>query len=131
MFKIKNVYAHCDIPCGLYETDTMAHAAQTCLVMCERYEQLGEIDSADKNNQAIRIVSNKEHHANICKSQLYYLWSDYFKPEHLEKFPELHQAFWDATKQCGKVKQTVNKEECTKLVELVAEISRIFADSKS
>ena len=37
---IKPVYAHCDVPCGIYETDTMQHAADTCLRMIEKIEAL-------------------------------------------------------------------------------------------
>jgi len=58
------------------------------------------------------------------------LWSDYFKPEHLEKFPKLHETFWMATKQCSKVKQTMSLVECEKLVSMVHDISHMFADSK-
>lgn len=134
MFKkfIKPVYAHCDVPCGIYETDTMTHAAATCKRMIEKYQEIGEVDDEDAEsmNTAIRCVLTKEKHAQKCKDELYLLWSDYFKPEHLEKFPHLHDTFWQATKQCSKVKQTMSMEEADKLVEMVHEIAHIFADSK-
>ena len=116
MFKkfIKPVYAHCDVPCGIYETDTMTHAAATVKRMVERYEEIGGYDTtnAEAMNKAVRCVVTKEKHAQKCKDQLYLLWSDYFKPEHLDKFPDLHEIFWKATKQCGTVKQTMSIEEC-------------------
>jgi len=129
---IKPVYAHCDIPCGIYETDSMTHAAATCKRMVEKYQEIGEVDdeNAESMNTAIRCVVNKEEHAQKCKDELYLLWSDYFKPEHLEKFPKLHDTFWKATKQCSKVKQTMSTEECDKLVDMVHDISHMFADSK-
>jgi len=129
---IKPVYAHCDIPCGIYETDTMTHAAATCKRMVEKYQEIGEVDddNAESMNTAIRCVINKEKHAQKCKDELYLLWSDYFKPEHLEKFPNLHDTFWKATKQCSKVKQTMSLEECERLVNMVHDISHMFADSK-
>jgi len=129
---IKPVYAHCDIPCGIYETDSMTHAAATCKRMVEKYQEIGEVDdeNAESMNTAIRCVVNKEEHAQKCKDELYLLWSDYFKPEHLEKFPKLHDIFWKATKQCSKVKQTMSTEECDKLVDMVHDISHMFADSK-
>ncbi len=134
MFKkiIKPVYAHCDVPCGIYETDTMMHAAATCKRMVEKYAELGKVDDEDATsmNQAIRIVVTKEKHAQKCKDELYLLWSDYFKPEHLEKIPNLHDTFWKATKQCSKVKQSMSVAECDLLVEMVHDISHIFADSK-
>lgn len=134
MFKkfIKPVYAHCDVPCGIYETDTMTHAAATVKRMMEKYAELGEVDDEDPEsmNAAIRCVVTKEEHAQKCKDQLYLLWSDYFKPEHLEKFPELHTTFWNAAKQCGKVKQTNNVAEADKLIAMVADVAQMFADSK-
>lgn len=131
LFRIKQVYAHCDVPCGIYETDTMMHAAATCLRMIEKIEALGELDNNEKHNNFIRIVNTKEKHAQKCKQELYILWSDFFKPDHLEKFPNLHETFWNAAKQCGKVKQTVSKEECQKLIDMVHDISHIFADANN
>lgn len=133
---IKPVYAHCDVPCGIYETDTMTHAAATCKRMVEKYQEIGDPpaggddENAESMNTAIRCIMTKEEHAQKCKDQLYLLWSDYFKPEHLEKFPDLHNTFWMAAKQCGRVKQTMNIEECNKLIDMVHEISHLFVDSK-
>lgn len=129
---IKPVYAHCDVPCGIYETDSMTHSAETCRRMVQKYQEIGEVDdeNPESMNTAIRCVMNKEKHAQKCKDELYLLWSDYFKPGHLEKFPKLHDIFWQAVKQCSKVKQTLSLEECDKLVSMVHDISHMFADSK-
>jgi len=133
-FKIlKPVYAHCDLPCGIYETDTVTHAAATCLRMIEKIEALGELDDDNTEQMAsfVRAVYIKEEHAQKVKDQLYILWSDYFKPEHLEKFPDLHTVFWLAIKQASKVNQSVSREECEKLIGQLAEISKIFTESKA
>lgn len=128
---ITPVYAHCDVPCGIYETDTMTHAAATCKRMVEKFEELDDDNQdAEYKNTAIRCVITKEEHAQKCKDQLYLLWSDYFKPEHLEKFPDLHDTFWQAAKQCSKVKQTMSTKECDKLIDMVHDIAHMFADSK-
>jgi nickel superoxide dismutase len=123
---IKPVYAHCDMPCGIYEIDTMRHAADTCLRMIEKIEALPENTSekSDDHNNFVRMVVTKEKHAQLCKDQIYILWSDYFKPEHL------HTKMWEAAKQCGKVKQSVSRSEAEKLVELVAGIVSMFEESK-
>lgn len=131
MFKLKTVYAHCDVPCGIYETDTMTHAAATCLRMIEKIEELGDVDSAEKHNNFIRSVMTKEKHAERVKREVAVLWGDYFKPEHLEKFPDLHDTVWKTLKQASKVKQTVSREEAQKLVDMVHELSHVFADSKA
>lgn len=129
---IKPVYAHCDVPCGIYETDTMRHAADTCLKMLDKIDELGDVhgDKSPEHNNFIRMVMAKEKHAQICKEQIYVLWSDYFKPEHLKEYPDLHQTMWLATKQCSKVKQTLSREEAQKLIDMVHEIAHVFEGTK-
>jgi len=130
LFTLKTVDAHCDIPCGIYETDTMTHSTETCKRMLQKIEELGEIDSVEKQNTLIRSVMNKEKHAQKVKDELYILWSDYFKPEHLEKFPDLHDKIWKTVKQASTVKQTVSMDEVQKLSDMVHDVAHLFADSK-
>lgn len=126
--------AHCDVPCGIYETDTMRHAADTVAKMVEKINGLPGIPdgnlSLDDRNNLIRMVLTKEKHAQKCKDELYLLWSDYFKPPHLEKWPDLHDRFWQATKLCAENKQHVSAEAAKRLQDAVAEIAGIFAESK-
>jgi nickel superoxide dismutase len=128
---MKSVDAHCDLPCGIYETDTLSHAAATVKRMIEKIEALGELDSIEKYNTFVRAVNIKEQHAQKVKDQLYILWSDYFKPEHLEKFPHLHDTIWKTVKQASKARQTVSMEEADTLIEMVHQVNHIFADSKN
>ncbi len=128
---IKPVHAHCDVPCGIYETDTLVHAAETCMRMTEKIAELEDVSGkTDDHNNFIRMVMTKEKHAQLCKDQLYILWSDYFKPEHLGKFPALHDSFWQATKQCSKVKQSISQDEARKLLAMVTDIAAMFKESK-
>lgn len=129
---IKAVYAHCDVPCGIYETDSMKHAAATCRRMVEKYQAIGEVDDEDVEsmNTAIRCVMTKEKHAQKCKDELYLLWSDYFKPEHLQKLPAIHDTIWNAVKQASKTKQTVSRDEADKLVVAVNSVAELFIESK-
>lgn len=131
LFEFKQVYAHCDVPCGIYETDSMKHAADTTLKMIEKIEALGEIDSVEKHNNFVRMVATKEKHAQKCKQEIYILWSDFFKPEHVSSNPKLHETMWMAAKQCSKVKQSVSKEECQKLIDMVHEIVHIHAEANA
>jgi len=130
-FNLQPVEAHCDIPCGIYETDSVMHAAETCKRMIQKITELGEIDSIEKQNTLIRSVVNKEKHAGKVKHELYILWSDYFKPEHLEKFPDLHDKIWKTVKQASTVKQTVSMDEAMKLIDMVHDVAHMFADSKA
>lgn len=129
-------HAHCDVPCGVYETDSMNWASETCMKMADKINGLEVPDSKNKqaymeyHNTFARSVMVKEEYAQICKEQILILWTDYFKPEHLAKFPDLHEKIWKATKQCSVVKRSVSSEEAKKLHELTHEIADIFAASK-
>src|SRR5437868_15023591 len=82
----ETVYAHCDIPCGIYDPKGAQTAAKTVARMVELIEELpAENPSVDDRNKFVRCVMVKEEHAQKCKTELLILWTDYFKPEHLEK----------------------------------------------
>ena len=124
------VYAHCDIPCGIYETDTITHSAHTCQVMVNKLgELLGSEDPDDQNNFA-RMVAVKEAHAEKVKHEVRIIWGDYFKPEHVEKYPDLHEKVWQIMRQASRVKQTISADETQKFIDQVADFAEIFADSK-
>tara|TARA_B100001142_G_C14295555_1_gene640698 strand:+ start:469 stop:936 length:468 start_codon:yes stop_codon:yes gene_type:complete len=131
IFSIKSVEAHCDVPCGIYDPITAKIAAQTVLKMAVRLEAV-ELPPTSINtpNNVTRYVAVKEEHAEAVKHDLSVLWSDYFKPEHLEKYPNLHELFWNANKLAGANKQSVSSESAQKLVDTVDEIASIFWASK-
>ena len=60
-------------------------------------------------NSLSRYIKVKEEHAEIVKKEIDILWHDYFRPEHLEKYPDLHTKFWNATKLASRNKQNVDK----------------------
>ncbi len=121
-------YAHCDVPCGIYDPKPAQIAAATVAKMVEKIEALpNENPSVEDRNNFVRMVWTKEEHARKCKEELLILWTDYFKPEHLEKLPELHEKIWMTAKQVSKVKQSVDEEAAKKLVEMVQEIGEMFA----
>lgn len=125
-------FAHCDIPCGIYEPTPAKIAAVTVRRMVEQIESIEKPKDADKSmvahyhNDVVRRIQIKEEHAQLCKKELLILWSDFFKPEHLEKFPQLHDTFWKAVKLCSKNKQELNRELAQQLVDAVDEIAKIF-----
>lgn len=127
---------HCDIPCGVYETDSMKWAVETCEKLTKKLLDLELPNWTDKKsvldyeNTVTRAVHTKEEYAAACKQQALILWTDYFKPEHLQKFPDLHKKIWKLTKQCSVVKRTVSPEECAKLRQMVEELAQIFVESK-
>lgn len=130
----QTVYAHCDIPCGIYDPTSAQTAAKTVLVMVQKLKALkaepGTEDELQARNSFVRMVTNKEEHAGICKKELLILWTDYFKPEHLDKFPALHDKFWQAAKLCSKNKQNIDEAAANQLVTVVDEIAEMFDQSK-
>ncbi|OGH13551.1 MAG: superoxide dismutase, Ni [Candidatus Levybacteria bacterium RIFCSPLOWO2_02_FULL_37_10] len=128
-------YAHCDIPCGIYDPKPAQIAAATVLKMVEK---IGELDSSassqndtSRENSLIRMVWTKEEHARKCKEELLILWTDYFKSEHISSFPNLHEIFWKAAKLCSKNKQNVDLKSAEELVKSVDEIAEIFKKTQS
>ena len=125
----ETVSAHCDIPCGIYDPHAAQIAALTVLRMNQLMEQADPADKAGSNSFG-RYVTVKEEHAEICKKELDILWHDYFKPEHLEKYPDLHTTFWDAAKLASKCKQTFDAAAAAQLLASTNRIAEIFWDTK-
>src|SRR3970282_736371 len=99
--RVATAYAHCDLPCGVYDPAQARIEAESCYKIVEKYH--GSKDDIFRG----RALHIKEERAEMVKHHLDVLWHDYFKPEHLEKNPGLHDLFWNAAKQASKVKASV------------------------
>ena len=121
----KPVYAHCDIPCGIYDPKPAQIAAKTVLTMVQKIKALPKEDM----HSLIRMVRVKEDHAEICKKEVLILWTDYFKAEHLEKFPDLHDLIWKTCKLCSDNKRAVDEAKAKDLVQAVDKIADIFNET--
>ena len=132
LIPVPAVYAHCDIPCGIYTSEPAHTAARTVVRMVELTEELEVPDWGDAKavrkyeNSISRYVATKEEHAQICKEQLLILWTDFFSEEHLQMFPNLHETFWKATKLCSQVKQEMSMDSAKELLSAVENISEMF-----
>ena len=125
------VYAHCDIPCGIYDPAGAQQAARTVARMVELLGKIdaGSTSSADRNT-FIRCVTVKEQHAELVKHEVQVIWSDYFKPEHLEANPDLHTKVWNVLKLASKNKQSVDADAAAQLEAAVKEFADIFWSTK-
>ena len=121
---IKPVYAHCDLPCGVYDPAQARIEAESVKAIMDKYSP--DLHDEDK----IRAIFIKEQRCELVKHHLWVLWTDYFKPPHLEKYPDLHEKFWLATKQAGECKKTTDSSQADKLLEMIDEISTIFWETK-
>ncbi len=128
--------AHCDGPCGVYDPASARIAAEAVVSMTKKINALEAPSPSDQaawvayNNTLSRFISIKEEQAHLCKSELLILWTDYFKPAHLEAHPDLHTTFWNAAKLCSSVKVEVSEQHCSELMDAIRKIHDIFWGTK-
>ena len=121
------VSAHCDLPCGVYDPAQARIEAESIKGIIGK---VADNDDADFRTRAILI---KEQRSELVKHHLWVLWTDYFKPPHFEKYPQLHELFNKATKQAGAsgAKGSMDPAEGQKLLDYIAEIDKIFWETKA
>ena len=132
LFPPRRAHAHCDLPCGIYDPAQARIEAESVKAIQERYQNAENVKSAAEtvDDYRARCLSIKEHRANLVKEHLWVLWTDYFKPEHKEKYPQLHDLFWSATKEAGLSKKSQDPAQGQKLLDSIAEITKIFWETK-
>ena len=138
LFGIEPIYAHCDVPCGIYDPHAATIAAKTVHTMNQQVSALpvpantaSAQEQLEYTNTTIRMIQTKEHHAQLCKQELFILWSDYFKPEDASLFPDLHDTFWKAVKLCSYNKQHVDVKKSEELMGTVAKIAEMFQKAEA
>ena len=85
-----------------------------------------DCSSASYINTMSRYASIKEEEAQKCKDELLVLWTDFFKPQHLESAPDLHTTFWNAAKLCSACKVEVSSVHAQELMDAIEEIHNLF-----
>tara|TARA_Y100001968_G_scaffold180689_1_gene165509 strand:+ start:20 stop:493 length:474 start_codon:yes stop_codon:yes gene_type:complete len=124
--------AHCDGPCGVYDPASVRIAAEAAVSMTKKILALTPPDPSNGEamaaylNTLSRYVAIKEEQAHLAKSELLVLWTDFFKPPHLEANPEIHNIFWKAAKLCSSVKVEVSAQHAQELMDAVKEIHDLF-----
>ena len=122
--------AHCDVPCGIYDPHAAQIAAHTVIRMVALMEGLSDTSSLANLNTLARHITVKEEHAAIAEHEIIILWTDYFRPEHAEKYPQLHDLVWKTCKLTSTVKQQVNAQAAQDLLAGVQQIAEIFWATK-
>lgn len=120
------VLAHCDLPCGIYDPAQAKIEAQSVKACMEKYSS-----STDPDFKS-RTVAIKEQRSHLVKEHLWVLWTDYFKPPHFEKYPQLHGLFNEATKLAGAAgtKGTNDVAVAESLLTKIDQIGEIFWETK-
>jgi nickel superoxide dismutase len=116
----RTAHAHCDLFCGVYDPAQAMIEARSVLNACTKYH------ASDDEVFRSRCVIVKEERAELVKHHLSVLWTDFFKPHHLEAFPGLHDLFWRTLKQAGDAKKSMDPAVSEKLITLIGEVSDVF-----
>lgn len=125
--------AHCDIPCGIYDPHHAQLAALTVIRMVDLMETLlkdHQPHSLEFQNSMSRYVAVKEEHAELCKQEVRVIWGDYIKPNHIEKYPQLHGLVHKIMQLGSKARQTADRETALNLLNAVNEFAEIFWETK-
>ena len=120
-------HAHCDLPCGVYDPAQARIEAESIKGIDEKYQA-----NTDPEFRT-RCLIIKEQRSELVKHHLWVLWTDYFKPPHFEKYPQLNELFNQATKLAGGGGGTKGSVDVAKADELLAkidEINKIFWETK-
>lgn len=130
-------YAHCDIPCGIYDPHLAQMAAHTVIRMTSLINDLKASSSEPSFEERKKIISQisrltkiKEEHAELVKHEIRVLWGDYFKEEHLKIYPDLHNLVFKTMKLASKARQEINIDAANDLLETVQKIAEIFWKTK-
>jgi nickel superoxide dismutase len=128
----RTVHAHCDLPCGVYDPAQARIEAESVKAIQQKYQ---DAEGQKKPSESVedfqgRCLIIKEERADLVKHHLWVLWTDYFKPEHLEAHPDLHDTFWKATKLAGDAKKAQDPAQGQQLLDAIGEIDKIFWETK-
>ncbi|MFB6592809.1 superoxide dismutase, Ni [Streptomyces diastaticus] len=116
--------AHCDLPCGVYDPAQARIEAESVKAVQEKMQ------ANDDPQYQTRAIVIKEQRAELAKHHVSVLWSDYFKPPHFESYPQLHQLVNDTLKALSAAKNSSDPASGQKALDLIAEIDRIFWETK-
>ena len=119
------VSAHCDLPCGVYDPAQARIEAESVKAVQEKYQGNEDFD------YRVRALIIKEQRAELAKHHVMVLWSDYFKAPHFEKYPQLHTLVNDTLKALSAAKASNDPATGQKALDLIAEIDRIFWETKA
>jgi len=135
------VWAHCQIPCGIYddpaEFSRMLQDVQTIEKSMQEIQNLSKAEKPDWN-QLVRWVTNKEEHAQkLIDTVTFYFMTQRVKPtavgdkvayeKYVKELTLLHQIMVYAMK----AKQTTDLENCKKLDELIGEFKASYLGEKA
>ena len=126
-------FAHCEIPCGIYDDETRINIIKEHIVTIEKSmnQIIGlEKDEHHNSNQLVRWIMNKEHHADEIQE----IVTQYFMTQRIKldmknyekQLKLLHQMLIYSMK----CKQTTDLTNVTKLKNLVNDFKALYFQNK-
>ena len=131
LLSTKVAYAHCDIPCGIYDPHAMQVGAHTIIRMTQLIKELKRKDETKAEHDIARMTHVKEEHGSMVEEELGTLENDYFKEEHFKDNPQLKGLISKAVGLSAKTRQSLDVGLATELLEAVLKISEIFYKTKN
>ncbi len=133
----RTVYAHCDIPCGIYDPHEAQISALTVIRMDQLIAELAAPaadakpeDRAAYTSKLARYTAVKESHSERVKSEVRVIWGDYITADHVKQFPQIHDLTFRILKQASKARQGTNLADAQDLLKLVQEFADLFWQTK-
>ena len=134
----ETVYAHCDIPCGIYDP----HEAQIAALTVMRMDQLiaeatppGPSAKPEEHQayhaKLARYTAVKEQHAEKAKHEIRVIFGDYITADHVKQFPQLPDLVFKIFKQGSKARQGTNLADAEELLKQIQEFAEIFWKTKN
>jgi len=128
------IYAHCEIPCGIYDDELrIKQMAEHIGTIEKSMKMIGSLNGQDpvNANQLVRWVSNKEDHANeIQHIATQYFMTQRIKPntgKYAEKLSALHRILI-ASMKC---KQSTDLSHINSLRSLLGTFKALYFSKKS
>lgn len=123
-----SVYAHCQVPCGIYGDEMRIQMMLEHVTTIEK--AMKQIEADENDNQTTRWIMNKEKHADeLTDIVTYYFMAQRIKPnaeQYDEKLQTLHQIMIHSMKS----KQTTDLAHVEKLKELIGRFEELYFGKK-
>ena len=129
---LKNVQAHCDIPCKIYDPAVAQIATLSVIRLLDLIaEEKGKEYSLESEAKIARLVLEKEKQSTIVKNEINIIWGDYFKEPQIEMCPAIHTVVHSIMQAGSKCKQEIDPENVIKLLDLVNNYASVFWETKA
>jgi nickel superoxide dismutase len=129
-FQLETAYAHCDIPCGIYDPHHAQIGALTVIRMVDLIDGMvkehGQAETGEFINSMARYIAVKEEHAELTKHEIRVIWGDFIKESHFETYPQLNGLVHRIMELGSKARQTVDRDTAVALLKAVNEFAEIF-----